>query len=957
MDTTPSSSCALRRRLLGLFNAYSTVVSNRDSAGELAEVRRLEACRYHSCLNDLAHLSSFRNLFVGNEDDRAIRVAAAQLRSRWTQNVLWREAVRRDSNYARQKLRLNPLEVKRTVVPCLSNDNRTGEDLLGEAFYSPSTCRHGMDSASSKDARVGDDARNSISWDALYSVVVLYLYDHHFFHNSFLDTEVHALRSSNEGGKRMHIDPNKVCVKGKHIKRTAMTPPRRRKATYANSATGVAAVQAAKRKPCVATASAASLPWSANLLPSLQNAQLRKPNMEIAVDAHVGGEDAGGPLESLCAPPCPLRRGLWRTSPATPSLYSPVSLRHATCAALSPRCALGCGEDPVKPSPSPRRQHTQHEVAEPSYQQRYINFMAKVEVFRAGERFFHRASSVSESSLLSWSPPSGMIAVVPKRMAAATRQQWSTSPSPRRPERVVVAFGNKHAAASPTPQKVRALRLRPQTPSQQNVMVGQLREHHFGKHRTRNAGAAAPTLVTIKRNARAKRPHTSLQPQAANSAGATPRLATREGGTRAVVNKQTMCLLVPQPLAPRSVLAKAQKDRRKYSRDLKAPPATGHEECFCQSEESASLLDIKLQCERATKRSDSSEHVEGRRTTAFAVGPLRWESTEESSGGGLMQPDWVRRSSPAKPSPPVTPCALLRAPVLPPCTLSAAPLEVQDAANDQENQPPPTQTSRRRSSFYLEKPSHLSFGDPFALCSVKAERHATAPSPTPTPREDETDTQKPSEVHCHASAAAAPLPLHLFTAQQEPRQRPRQPQQQSEPIQQLTPQQLIGRPRLLFTPRCTSPLASKSGSNVSSTEQQQKHRKCVPVSANTNSAAPTLSPFPCEAAHRLLMSTPTRPWSPGPSSLTCRTPTSVLSPMNRQLPAPLSPALTKGQQHQADGRSPPPRLSGRAKARFISCGSRPPQTPPQVPSSRVLMSPSGSLQVATPPSVSPLVYS
>ncbi|AYU82108.1 hypothetical protein, conserved [Leishmania donovani] len=974
MDITPSSSCALRKRLLGLFYVYSTAVSNGDGVCELAEVRRLEATRYHACLNALARLSSFRNLFAGSEDDMAIRAAATQLQSRLVQDILWRAAMRRDANCARQQQRLNPLEAERTAAPWPSNDDYADEDLLGEACYSPSTFGHGIHSTPSEVAGAAEDVRGSISWSALHSVIVLYLYDHQCFHNSFLAPEVDALRSDSDGGIIMHTGPDRVCAKEKQINVPAMTPPVRRKATCANSATRVAAVQAFERRPCGATKSAAPSSWNANPPPSLQDTLLRQPNMEIAMDVHVGEEDAGRSLEPVYTPPCPPRRGVRRASPGAPSLCSPVPTRHAACAASSSRCTVDGGKNPTKTSPPPRRKHTQREAAEFPYQQRHIGAVTDVEVVSGGQSGFHRATSVSVSSLSpSWSPPSGKGAVVPKRIAAVTRRQWSASPSPRRPASAVVVFGDERAAASPAPHVARVLRLRPQSPSQQNAMAGHPREYHHRKHRASRAGAAVPTLVTVKKNARAQRLYTTRQPQPANPADATPELTNREGGTGADAKKQKMCLPVPKPLASRPVLAEAWPGSREYSCDLKTPLTTRHEGYFCEAEESASLLDIKLQRERTGKRSDSGRHAQGRRTTSFSVGAPRRASAEASNRDGSMRPDWVRWTFSAKPPPsPGTPPALFRAPVLPSRASSAAPVDVEDTASDQENQPPPTQTSRRRNALYqLEQPFPLTTGEPFAPRPLHEERHTgaaaaptmvvpvyhvTAPSPTPTPREDETDAWQHSAAHREASAVAPPPLLHHFTTQQEPKQRPRQP-----------PQQLIGVQCLLFSPSDTSSLATNRSSRVSSTEQQQKDRKLVPASTPTNPAAPTLSPLFCETTHRPFASahemgstvvdeetrTPTRRWSPSRQSLTCRTPTSLVSPMNRQPPASLSPASTKAQQQQPDGRSPPPRLSSRAKARSITRGSRTLQTPPRVPSTRVLLSPSGSLQVTTPSSLTP----
>ncbi|CAG9580702.1 conserved hypothetical protein [Leishmania major strain Friedlin] len=975
MDITPSSSCALRKRLLGLFGVYSTAVSNGDGVCEVAEVRRLEATRYHACLNALARLSSFRKLFAGSEDDMAIRAAATQLQSRPIQDILWRAAVRRDANCARQQQqqRLNPLEVERTAAPWPSSDDYADADFLGEACYSPSAFGHGIHSTPSKDAGAAGDARGSISWNALHSVLVLYLYDHQCFHNSFLAQEVDALRRDSDGGVMMHTNPDRVCAKEKQIDVAAMTPPVRRKAAYANSATRVAAVQAAERRPCGATKSAAPSSWNANPPPSLQDTLLRQPNMEIAMDVQIGEEDAGRSLEPVYTLPCPPRMGVRRAPPGAPSLCSPVPTRHTACAASNSRCTVDSGVDPTKRSPPPRRKHTQREAAEFLYQQRHIGAVTDVEVVSGGQSAFHRAASVSVSSLSpSWSPPSGKSAVVPKRIAAVTRRQWSASPSPRRPASAAVVFGDEHIAASPTPHVACVLRLCPQSPSQQNAMAGQPREYHHRKHRASRAGAAVPTLVTVKKNARAQRLYMTRQPQPANPADATPELTTREGGTGVDATKQKMCLLVPQPLASRPVLAEAWPGRREYSCDLKVPPTTRHEGCFCEAEESASLLDIKLQRARTGERSDSGRHAQGRRTTSFAVGAPRGASAEASNRDGSMRPDWVRWTSPAKPPlSPGTPTALLRASVLPSRASSAAPVDVEGAASNQENQPPPTKTSRRRHALYqLEQPFPFTTGEPFAPRPLHEERHtgaaaapamvipvhhATAPSPTPTPREDETDAWQHSAVHREASAVAPPPPLHHFTTQQVPKQRPRQPSQQ-----------LIGMPRLLFSPSDALSLATNRSSRVSSTEQQQKDRKLVPASTPTNPAAPALSPLFCETTHRPFASahemgstvmeetcTPTRRWSPGQQSLTCRTPTSVVSPMNRQPPAPLSPASAKAQQQQPDGRSPPPRLSSRAKAQSITRGSCTLQTPPRVPSTRVLLSPSGSLQVTTPPSLSP----
>lgn len=939
MDITPSSSCALRKRLLGLFNVYSTVVSGGDGVCELNGVRRLEASRYHACLNSLARLSSFRNLFIGSEDDMAIRVAATQLQSRPIQDILWREAVRRDANCARQQQRLNLLEAERTAALWPSNDDYADEDLLGEACYSPSTFSHGIHSTSSEDAGAADDARGSISWNALHSVLVLYLYDHQRFHNSFLTPEVDALRSDSDGGIMMRTGPGKVCAQEKQSNVAAMTPPVRRKATYANSATRVAAIQADERQPCGPTKPVAASPWTANPQSSLQGTLPRQPNMEFAMDVHMREEDAGRSLEPVYTPPSP---------------------------------------------PSPRK-HAQREAAKLSYQQRHIGVVADVEVLSAGQPFFRRAASASMSSFSSsWSPPSAMSAVAPKRIAATTRRQWSASPSPRRPASAAVVFGEEHAAASPTPHVARVLRLRPQSPSQQNTMAGQPREYHHRKHRASRAGAAVPRLVTVKRSARVQRLYTTRHPQPANRADATPELAIREGGTGADASKPRLCLLVPQPPVSRPVLAEAWPDRREYSCDSKAPPTTRHEGCFCEAEENASLLDIKLQRERTDERSDSGSHAQGRRTTSFALSAPRGGSAEASNGGGSMRPDWVRGTSPTKPPPsPGTPPALLRAPVLPSRAPLAASVGVEDAASDQENQPPPTQTSRRRNALYqLEHPLPFTTGEPLAPHFLKEERHtgvaavpamvvpvhhATAPSPTPTPREDETDAWQHSAVHHEASAVAPSSPLHHFTTQPEPKQRRRQPQEQHQPIRRPTPQQLIGMSRLPFSLFDTSSPATNRSSRVSSTEQQQKDRKLMPAPTLTNPAPPTLSPFFCETTHRPFASahvmgstvideearTPTRRWSPGPQSLTCCAPTSMVSPMNRQPPTPLSPASTKAQQQQPDERSPPPRLSSRAKAQSITRVSRTLQTPPRVPSTRVLLSPSGNLEVTTPPSLSP----
>ncbi|AIO01425.1 hypothetical protein LPMP_331330 [Leishmania panamensis] len=762
MDIAPSSSCALRKRLWGLFNIYSTVMPSSNGVCELAEARRLEVPRYRSCLDALARLSSFRNLFLGSEDDMAIRAASTQLQSRLIQEMLWEEAVRLDVDCARQQRRLGPLEVQRSTAPWLSNDLDADRDVFGRALYSSAACSHGGDSTPNEDAGAADDVKGSISWNALYSVVVLYLYDQHCFHRSFLAPQVDALRSGHNEAKTMHtggLDGAYVKVKQIHV--AAMAPLVRRKTTYASRATPAGATQAAEQRPCDgATTSTFSL-WYVNPSFSSQGTQSQQPTLKNAVGQHVEEEHAGRSLKPVCTPPRPPRQNPPQASPVAPSLRSPVPTQHLTHivdasarAGSSSRYMVGCTEDSAKPVPPPRCKHTQREAAELSCKERHIGVGTDVEVINGPQPVFYPAVSVSMSSSSNPAPP-GAIAIVLKRTAVEDRRQWLASPSPRPLEGAAEVFGDEPGAIEAAPAVVRIRKLRPQSPSQQNAMV----THQTHKHRTRHSDAAALKPATENTKAPAQRLYATRRPQAANPANlanATPKLTTQKSGADTGATAQKMCSCVSCPLDSRSGLAEAWPGRSEYSCDLTPPSTIPCEVCLCEVRGGSSSLDIGLERERTGEQSGSSGDAEGRHTTAFAVGALRGASVEASNGRDLMRPDWVRGTSPAKPSPsPDTPPALFMAPVAPSCASSASTRDVEDAANDQENQLPPTQTSRRRGPLHhIAQTFPLTTGEPFAPHSLNQRHqtgtvaspgmvipvwHATAPSPTPSPHEDETE--------------------------------------------------------------------------------------------------------------------------------------------------------------------------------------------------------------------------
>ncbi|KAG5469746.1 hypothetical protein CUR178_01885 [Leishmania enriettii] len=839
MDTTPVSACALRRRLWSLFNVYSTVVSNSDGVCEVPEARRLEASRYHSCLSAFARLSSFRNLFVGSEDDIAIQAAATQLQSRLTQELLWKEAVSRQAICAGQQRRLNPLETKSTGGAGLGRGDRATENMHREECDNFETVSNSTGSAPSDGVGAADDAKGSISWDTFHSVIVLYLYDVHCFHRSFLTSDVDALRSSSDG-KEMRAGLEGARLKEKQANVTAMMRLAQRKAT---SAVTVA------------------------------------PAGEV-------------------------------------------------------------------------------EAAELSSQHRHIDVVIDDEGVDGGQWFFYASASVSASSS-SCPASTKVIEVAPKEAAVAVRHRLLASPSPRRPEGGMEEFGDKPSAASSTSPVARFLKLRPQSPSQQNVMAGrphakathQPFEYPRRKHRTRHNGEAAPERAVANSKSQGHRTYTTRRPQApktASPANVTPELKAQEGGAGGA----------------------AWAGRSEHSCDVKPPPTTPHEDCFCGAGDSASLLPKRLEREHAGEPPGSVGYAEGRHTTAFAVEVLRRTSVEASSGSGLSQPLEARGTSLVKPSPSHASSGVAQ--------------DLEDAANDEEAQPPPTQTSRRRSSLHhVMQSSPFPIGEPLAPLSLEEERHtaaaaaaqamvvpvrhATAPSPTPTPREDDWSARWHSEVYREASTAAPAPSLHQFTVmQQVARRRPRQPQAQHQPLRPLLPQQLIGTPCIL-SPSYTPSVAENRSSCVS--EMGQQHRNQIPAPTPTYPMAPTLIPSASrEAAHRLLvgapkmesavmdedMRTPTRCRSLGPQGFKCCTPMNAVSPVTRQPTAALSPALATVSHHQqhVDGRSPPPRLSSRARIRSMSHGSRPPLTPPRVPSTRIPISPSGSVHATTPPSVS-----
>ncbi|KAG5469045.1 hypothetical protein LSCM4_02441 [Leishmania orientalis] len=838
MDTTPVSACALRRRLWSLFNVYSTVVSNSDGVSEVTESRRLEASRYHSCLSAFARLSSFRNLFVGSEDDIAIRAAATQLQSKLTQELLWREAVGREAICAGQQGSLNPLETKSTGGAGLGSGDRADENMHREACDNFEAVSNGTDSTPSDGVGAADDAKGSISWDTFHSVIVLYLYDVHCFHRSFLTSDVDALRSSSGEGREMRAGPEGARVE-KQANVTAMMRLAQRKATCA-----------------------------VNVAPAGEVEAVELSSLHRHIDVVIDGEGVDG-----------------------------------------------------------------------------------------GQPFFYASASVSASSS-SCPASTKVIEVAPREAAVAARHRLLASPSPRRPAGDMEEFGDKPSAASSTPPVARFLKLRPQSPSQQNVMADrphakathQPFEYPRRKHRTRHDDEAAPVRAVANRRSQGHRTYTTRRPQApkpASTANVAPELKAQEGGAGGA----------------------AWAGRPEHSCDVKPPPTALHEECFCGAGESASLLPMRLEREQVGEPPGSGGYAEGRHTTAFAVEVLRRTSAEASSGSGLSQPLWARETPLVKPSPSRSASGMAQ--------------DLEDAAND-EAQPPPTQTSRRRSSLHhVMQSSPFPIGEPLAPLSLEEERHsaaaaaaqamvlpvrhATAPSPTPTPREDDWSARWHSEVYREASTAAPAPPLHQFTVMQQVAQRrPRQPQPQHRPLRPLSPQQLIGMPCIL-SPSYTPSVAENRGSRVP--EMGQQHRSQIPAPTPTYPMAPTMIPSASrEAAHRLLvgapkmesavmdedMRTPTRCQPLGPQGLKCCTPMNAVSPVTRQPTAALSLALATAPHHQqhVDGRSPPPRLSSRARIRSMSRGSRPPLTPPRVPSTRILISPSGSVQATTPPSVS-----
>jgi hypothetical protein len=197
MNITPSSSRALRQRLWVLFNTHSIVEAEASGAGRGAPAPALTKSGFHACVEALIRRGSFRGLFIGSESSAAILDAAAQLQTPTTQERLWNDAVAYDGG------RLAPQSpVDRVTSAFTSNDHFADDDFFGERCYRSGDSPGGQLLQSSPGnphntftTRLADGALN-ISWAALYAVVVLYLFDHHHFVHSFLESEVAALRSA-----------------------------------------------------------------------------------------------------------------------------------------------------------------------------------------------------------------------------------------------------------------------------------------------------------------------------------------------------------------------------------------------------------------------------------------------------------------------------------------------------------------------------------------------------------------------------------------------------------------------------------------------------------------------------------------------------------------------------------------------------------------------------------------
>lgn len=1003
MDITPSSSRALRQRLWGLFASHSTPAPSHSSSDNAP--RALTRSGFQSALDALARRSTFLGIFIGSEEDAAICEAAAQLRTPMTRQLLWQAALL----HCHHSRRVPPSPATAAVSDSLaSNDCFAEDDFFGRQCYRSDA---GPSSEVNDSAATSAQAGASVSWEAFHAAVVLHLYDHHNFVHSFLPSEVAALRRCAAKAPAEDLQESGTPLRAHHHEPlsavTAAAPdlrlrsrPGRRVPTQLNTverndgeAVGTLQLPLTPPRRSVADPPSPRPPvlteWR------VRSPRLRTPALPLSsntpADSPGSSRGASRAAEDFGKPALPLPRPehTWQET-ALPSCHAAMPTALATAAP-----AVSCPSASVSISSS--------SSCGP------VRNLAAVAAAPAAARVPRCTLSPSPAPRR----PADAVTSTGKNNVAleGTTAMESVSSPPL-----------EAAAAAAAPPCARGLRLRSASEANVAQMHGttksasrrglskELQRPHASSPEGAEVGSGIPAGVTAKKPKLAcaagkargpqrlyttRRPHGGVGVSSGTPFGAQERIC----GEAAPSGSRLL-----QGHVQRPAVAEAWPGRlREASIELVAPPTTRHEDFPSPSQRTPSpspcvpLHSVEEEGEGGVVSDDrcgTVEHaVEGRRTTALLVQVVDRALADAGRGGtnaNSLLPDSVRHASPEKP------CAAPSSTPTDEATVMADEVAIGSPSDHYVvPEQPPTQTSRRRVPHQHGEPQHLfphpspfsTTREPYARASPTPEAtgqrgptrrlyaapvlRVTAPSPTPTPREislEEAEQQQqqappppppsPPRPRRHVPAACTSTAAAAVASERVPDQRSasavkqctRSPHVAPVPVPAASPSQLIGVPRILSS-TFTSPRASARGSLGSASARQHS----VDVAAQPPERQQKQQREASDEGYR----TPPRHWSPEAAMLLTNAPASPLSSVRRRGPlSPCTPSQRPTLQRQTEATTPPPRLSHRARVRSSSRGSRAAPTPPRVPLTRMLMSPSGSLQV-TPrrraPSTSSLV--